>query len=104
MSLLWGLMNTLQMIVNHQLLQIVMPANVTLILEFISSLVELKLLKKVTNAITGDDEEVLSDSIQHLKQQSLMKNIETMLIVFVAVAVLVGIAGALWFLRKRYSW
>ena len=49
MSLLWGLMNTMQMIVHLQLLAIVLPANASLFMGFMDSLANFKIFKSTAD-------------------------------------------------------
>jgi hypothetical protein len=50
MSLLWGLMNTMQMFINLKLLNILMPLNAQVALFFMENLANFKIVKKVTDA------------------------------------------------------
>lgn len=100
MSLLWGLMNTMQMVVSLQLLQVVMPANAQMFMGFVNSLVSFQLLKTIMQGAASDS----GDTLKDLKNQSLLKNLETALYIFLVVGVLIGAAFGLWFIRNRFPW
>lgn len=49
MSLLWGLMNTMQMFVHLKMLNILMPINAQLVISYMENLANFKIIKKFTD-------------------------------------------------------
>ena len=51
MSLLWGLMNTMQMVVHLQYLAVVMPANAQMFMGFINNLASFQIFKQAADYV-----------------------------------------------------
>jgi len=84
---------------------VVLPANAKMVMSFISSLVELQLLKKITGSLfSGSASETASDTLDHMREQSILQNIENMALVFLILAVVIGLVATLWVFKDRYSW
>lgn len=101
MQLFWGKVNTLQMVINMNLMQVLMPANVQYFFTFLVNIVTFKLFspKIVINKIMGYKDVILKkdDTPPELAQsgfeggKDIMVNLGVIFIGIVAICLLIGL-------------
>jgi hypothetical protein len=108
MQLFWGKVNTLQMVINMNLLQVLMPANVQYFFTFLVNIVTFKLFspKIVINKIMGYKDVILKkdNNPPELAQsgfdggKDIMINLGVIFIGIVAVGLIIGLLFLIKFL------
>ena len=113
MQLFWGKVNTLQMVINMNLLQVLMPANVQYFFTFLVNIVTFKLFspKIVINKIMGYKDVILKkdNTPPELAQSGfdggndIMINLGVIFIGIVAVGLIICSLVLIKFLAKKYN-
>lgn len=108
MQLFWGKVNTLQLVINMNLMQVLMPANVQYFFTFLVNIVTFKLFspKIVINKIMGYKDVILKkdDTPPEYAQsgfdggKSILVNLGVIFIGIVAVGLIIGILALIRFL------
>ena len=112
MQLLWGMVNTLQLVIHMNMLTVLMPANVQFFFSFIVDIVNFKVfdVKPLINKMFGfkDDAKKKDEMPTEYKQSgyessNLMKNLGVLFIGLIGLVAVIGIVLLLRFLAKKYQ-
>ena len=110
MQLLWGMVNTLQLILHMNMLNVLMPANVQLFFSLIIDMVNFKIIKTDTiiNGLFGLKEKAEGSINPAYKQtgygsSNILLNLGLLLLAIIGVAALIGLVFLLRLLAKKVA-
>ena len=109
-ALLWGMINTLQILIHMNMFAVVVPPNVTLFFTYLVSLVNMKLqfvdviMSKVVS-ITDSVKSELSSSFSQsgYESSSMLANLSTVIFGAIVLVALITVAFLLRFLKKKFG-
>jgi hypothetical protein len=109
MQLLWGMVNTMQLIIHMNMLSVLMPANVQLFFSLIVQIVNFKVIKTDTiiSTLFGFKQEFKSKVSPEFQQtgyetSNLLKNLGLLLLAVIGVLCLVVLIWLMRFAAKRF--
>ena len=111
MQLLWGMVNTLQLVIHMNMLSVMMPANVQFFFSFIVNIVNFKIIptKDIINKIIGVKDQLKKPDVSPEFQQTgyessnLMQNLGLLLLAFMALVGIIAIVLILRLLAKKFE-
>jgi len=111
MQLLWGMVNTLQLVIHMNMLSVMMPANVQFFFSFIVNIVNFKIIptKDIINKIVGAKDKLKESDVSPEFQQTgyestnLMQNLGLLLLAFIGLACLIALVLLLRLLAKKFE-
>ena len=111
MQLLWGMVNTLQLVIHMNMLSVMIPANVQFFFGFIVNIVNFKIVptKDIINKIIGVKDQLKKSDVSPEFQQTgyessnLMQNLGLLILAFMGLVALIGLVLLLRLLAKKYE-
>ncbi|TNV87834.1 hypothetical protein FGO68_gene14781 [Halteria grandinella] len=109
MQLLWGMVNTLQLIIHMNMLSVIMPANVQLFFSLIVNIVQFKIVPtdKIISTLFGIKQEFKSKVSPEFQQTgygttNILKNLGLLLLAVIGVIALIGLVFLMRLGAKRF--
>jgi hypothetical protein len=111
MQLLWGMVNTLQLVIHMNMLSVMIPANVQFFLSFVVNIVNFKIVptKDIINSLLGLKDKMKKSDVSPEFQQTgyessnMAQNLGLLLLAIIGLVVVVGLVLLLRLLAKKYE-
>jgi len=111
MQLLWGMVNTLQLVIHMNMLSVMIPANAQFFLSFIVNIVNFKIIptKDIINSLLGLKDKMKKSDVSPEFQQTgyessnMAQNLGLLLLAVIGLLVVVGLVLLLRLLAKKFD-
>ena len=111
MQLLWGMVNTLQLVIHMNMLSVMIPANVQFFLSFVVNIVNFKIVptKDIINSLLGLKDKMKKSDVYPEFQQTgyessnMAQNLGLLLLAIIGLVVVVGLVLLLRLLAKKFE-
>jgi hypothetical protein len=111
MQLLWGMVNTLQLVIHMNMLSVMIPANVQFFLSFVVNIVNFKIVptKDIINSLLGLKDKMKKSDVSPEFQQTgyessnMAQNLGLLLLAIIGLVVVVGLVLLLRLLAKKFE-
>jgi hypothetical protein len=111
MQLLWGMVNTLQLVIHMNMLSVMIPANVQFFLSFVVNIVNFKIIptKDIINSLLGLKDKMKKSDVSPEFQQTgyessnMAQNLGLLLLAFIGLVAVVGVVLLLRLLAKKFE-
>ena len=111
MQLLWGMVNTFQLVIHMNMLSVMIPANVQFFLSFVVNIVNFKILptKDIINSLLGIKDKMKKSDVPAEFQQigyessNMAQNLGLLLLAIIGLMVVIGLVLLLRLLAKKFE-
>jgi hypothetical protein len=111
MQLLWGMVNTFQLVIHMNMLSVMIPANVQFFLSFVVNIVNFKILptKDIINSLLGIKDKMKKSDVPPEFQQTgyessnMAQNLGLLLLAIIGLMVVIGLVLLLRLLAKKFE-